>query len=408
MNLFLRIRRAAVCAIVSLFLVMSLAGTLRAAEAAGPTITPEAKAVIEQVRDAYLKLHTLEASGTMTIDMDVAGKIQADKMNFTSFFAAPQKFVHTAEGGITLGSTGEELYLFAAGDKVYAKLPAIKDRTAGNDLPEPLGSMLSRQNPSLVLAISPDAGAELLDSMVNVEKAPDAVIDGVAYTTLKGVSDAGVMTEVAIDSKTHLLRRVSLDLKKSVEEKGAPNVKKANVVFDYPHTTVDPTLKADQFAWTAPADAREISVGDRSALEGKDAPDFELPSLDGQQVKLSALKGSVVVLDFWATWCPPCRQSLPHLDELNEKMKDKGVKVFAVNSQEEGDTVRKFVKDTKLTTTVLLDEKGITSEPYNLQAIPQTVVIGKDGKVVKVFTGFNPNSSPQQLLRAVNKALEAK
>lgn len=405
MNHPLRVRTAAVFVVLGIVLT---SGVARAAEDAdGPKVSPEAKAVIDQVRDAYLKLKTLEASGTMSIDMDVAGKPRKETVNFTSYFAAPLKFVHTAEKGITLGSTGEGLYIFAADENVYARFPALKGRTAGGDLPEPLGSMLSQQNPSLVFALSPDAGAELLEDLASVEKAPDVMIGGTAYTVLKGVGTNGSAAELVIDPRTHLLRRVTLDMKKAIEAQGAPDVKKAHVVFDYSKTTIDPALKADQFAWSAPADAKEVSVGQDSALEGKDAPDFELAMLDGKKVKLSGLKGSVVVLDFWATWCPPCRQSLPHLDELNEKVKGKGVKVFAVNSQEDAGKVQKFVTDTKLTTPVLLDEKGVTSEPYELTAIPKTVVVGKDGKIVKVFTGFNPGSTPKQLSRAVAKALAA-
>jgi peroxiredoxin len=143
-----------------------------------------------------------------------------------------------------------------------------------------------------------------------------------------------------------------------------------------------------------------------SELEGKPAPQFALKDMAGKDVKLADLKGQVVVLDLWATWCPPCRASLPHLDKLHEQVKDKGVKVFAVNVREEKPDVEQFVEQTKLKTPVLLDSQGEVSEKYKANAIPQTVVIGKDGKVAKVFVGFGGEESARALREAVEKAMK--
>src|SRR5271156_5222659 len=86
-------------------------------------------------------------------------------------------------------------------------------------------------------------------------------------------------------------------------------------------------------------------------LKGKTAPDFSLKTLDGKDVKLSDQKGSVVMVDFWATWCPPCRASLPHVQKVSADaaLAQKGLKVFAVNDKEDADTVKKFLTDNKYT-----------------------------------------------------------
>src|SRR5688572_27978714 len=115
------------------------------------------------------------------------------------------------------------------------------------------------------------------------------------------------------------------------------------------------------------------------ALEGKAAPDFKLTSLDGKPVSMADLKDSVVVLDFWATWCGPCRMSLPELQKVHEAGKGDGLRVFAVNLREDEDDVKDFVKETKLSVPVLMDTDGKVAEKYLVQPIPQTVVIGKDG-----------------------------
>ncbi len=106
--------------------------------------------------------------------------------------------------------------------------------------------------------------------------------------------------------------------------------------------------------------------------------------MDGNSVTAQSLKGSVYVLDFWATWCGPCVASLPHLDALYKEFKGKGVKFFAVNEQEDKSTVAKFVADTKLSIPVLMDSDGKVGDVFDPDAmIPLTVVVGKDGKVIK-------------------------
>lgn len=146
------------------------------------------------------------------------------------------------------------------------------------------------------------------------------------------------------------------------------------------------------------------------SLKGKEAPEIAVKTLDGKDFKLSEQKGSVVVLDFWATWCPPCRKSLPHLNKLNEdKERAKaGLKVFAVNAREKSDVVEKYLKDNNLTFAVPMDAEGAAMTAYMVSGIPTTVVVGRDGVVQDVFVGFGGEASEKSLDAAVDKALEAK
>src|SRR5688572_12049406 len=148
---------------------------------------------------------------------------------------------------------------------------------------------------------------------------------------------------------------------------------------------------------------------EKSELEGKPAPDVVLKTLDGKDFKLSALKGDVVVLDFWATWCPPCRKSLPHLQALNDDKAraEKGLKVFAVNAREKKDVVEKYMKDNTLSFTVPMDAAGDSLKAYQVQGIPTTVVVGRDGNVKKVFVGFGGEASEKALDAAIDEALKA-
>jgi len=154
--------------------------------------------------------------------------------------------------------------------------------------------------------------------------------------------------------------------------------------------------------------ADEKGKEEQHPLVGKPAPDFTLETVDGGKVKLSDLKNKVVVIDFWATWCGPCRLAFPHLQEVanNKALADKGLKVLAIDVEEEKPGVEAFVKQAKYTLTVPLDTDAKVFGAYQGAVFPTTLVVGRDGKVRNVFLGFNPEKSPKELDEAIEKALK--
>jgi peroxiredoxin len=155
---------------------------------------------------------------------------------------------------------------------------------------------------------------------------------------------------------------------------------------------------ADYFSWKPPHGARNVAEQGPPAesaekkLAGKPAPDFTLKTLDGKEVSLAKLKGRTVVLDFWATWCPPCVESLPHLDKLRANYKESQLAAYAVNAGEPVEAVQTFVESHQLKTPVLLDPDGDAAQKYHVASIPQTVIIGPDGVVRRVFVGIAPDT----------------
>ena len=147
-----------------------------------------------------------------------------------------------------------------------------------------------------------------------------------------------------------------------------------------------------------------LAQADTNSLVGKPAPAFSLQTVQGKDMSLAKEKGNVVVLDFWATWCPPCRESLPHLNSLheNKELSDKGLKVYAVNLKEDKDTAKNYIDSNKLSFPVPLDKVGAVAQKYQVRGIPTTVVVGRDGKIAKVFVGSGQND---QLDAAINEAL---
>ena len=130
-----------------------------------------------------------------------------------------------------------------------------------------------------------------------------------------------------------------------------------------------------------------------SPLVGSEAPHFELAATGGGTITLAgALEAhEVVILDFWATWCPPCREGLPVLDALAKEYADQGVGIYAVNVGESESVAAQFMERQELVLPVALDAEGIVSDAYQVGGIPQTVVIDKDGTVRAVHVGFTPS-----------------
>jgi peroxiredoxin len=124
------------------------------------------------------------------------------------------------------------------------------------------------------------------------------------------------------------------------------------------------------------------------------APAFELPDLTGRRLGLDDLRGRAVLLTFWATWCEPCRVEMPAMMALERELGPRGLTVIAVNVKEPGSRVEAFVKELGLTFAVLLDSRGEVSERYEVQALPTTYLIGRDGRLVALALGYRDWESP--------------
>jgi peroxiredoxin/outer membrane lipoprotein-sorting protein len=137
----------------------------------------------------------------------------------------------------------------------------------------------------------------------------------------------------------------------------------------------------------------------QAAMVGKVAKPFTLTGLDGTRVALAAQRGKIVVLDFWATWCGPCRRWMPVVAGIERQLKGRDVRFWAVNVRESAATVKAFVAQAKLTVPVLLDPAGKTADDYGADSIPLTVVIGRDGKVAQVLLGLHTEDDLRAALR---------
>jgi peroxiredoxin len=146
---------------------------------------------------------------------------------------------------------------------------------------------------------------------------------------------------------------------------------------------------------TAPAAAATTPV----------AGDFALPARDGGTLRLSELRGQVVMINFWATWCGPCRQEMPLLEQLHAKYEPLGFTLLGVNVEPDSAPAAEFLKRVPVTFPILFDRESKVSEQFGVEAMPSTVLIDREGRVRHVHRGYKPGdeSTYADLVRSLVK-----
>jgi thiol-disulfide isomerase/thioredoxin len=122
--------------------------------------------------------------------------------------------------------------------------------------------------------------------------------------------------------------------------------------------------------------------------------DFNLPLLNGNMIRLSGLHGKAVFLNFWATWCPPCRSEMPSMESLYQRFKGKGLEFLAVDIMEDRDDVADFVDANKFTFPIAIDSDGRASQNYSTGYVPTTFIIDKNGDVIAIAVGGKDWNTP--------------
>jgi len=256
-------------------------------------------------------------------------------------------------------------------------------------------------------------GEETLDGQ------PCDVVRRVRTMQLEGMQDdsgkaiAGpelrITEVVAFARQDGLPRRVQ----SRTEMKGDDSMPAMTTVVTYTGVKADPALSEASFATAAPAGYKksEAPAEDKGpemkVKAGDAAPDFKLTDFAGKEWTLGSLKGQVVLLDFWALWCGPCKRAMPAIQKIHEDYKSKGVTVLGVNTWErDADGAKKFL-ETKGFTYPSLTKGDDLAGSYGMSGIPTLVVIGKDGKIAMIEVGLGPDGDTK-LRSAIDAALAAK
>jgi cytochrome c biogenesis protein CcmG, thiol:disulfide interchange protein DsbE len=153
----------------------------------------------------------------------------------------------------------------------------------------------------------------------------------------------------------------------------------------------------------SPLAAQTDVLPDPAPLPDHPAPDLALPQLDGTAVTLRELSGQVVLVNVWATWCPPCRAEMPAIQQAYEEYRDRGFTVLAVNLREDAAAIAPFLEQRQLTFPILLDRDGQASAAYQAHALPSSFFVDRRGVLRAVYRGPIPprviNGVVEQLLQ---------
>ncbi len=164
-------------------------------------------------------------------------------------------------------------------------------------------------------------------------------------------------------------------------------------------------LEEALFAFRAPADAVRVepepAPAARSHLRGQEALNFELEKLDGGTISLESLRGKVVLVNFWATWCGPCRVEMPMLERVYREYGDKGLEVIAVSVGESREEVEPYIEENGYSFPILLDSDSAVGNAYRTTNIPTSFIIDRNGIIVHHFVGVRPE---QVLIQALKDA----
>jgi peroxiredoxin/outer membrane lipoprotein-sorting protein len=373
---------------------------LLAAPSCALAAPPSAPEILNQVAQTYKGLQSYQFVATQSTAIMARGVQQSAETHLALAAVKPDKY------RLTFKDDSKEIILVADGETTWTYMPKLKQYTkqqaamSGDDdendgeqadtLTIALRALVlfyenvARYGPSAMLAKDErvKVGGDRIDCYVvrfqSAKSQHQLWVDKERFVVVRHLEVArqtmnGVLVEVQINTTW-----------KEAEIKMPP----AN----------------DLFSFDPPSNAAEVQAlnlpGERVLLTGKNAMDFELKDIQGAQVRLSDYRGKIVLLDFWATWCPPCRKELPSIEKLHREFAGKDVVVLGINDEDSG-TVKGFLKKNEYTLPTLMDSKKNVHRMYGARAIPTVIVIDRNGVIRVHYIG---GRSEAELMAALKTA----
>ncbi len=394
----------------------------QAAQATSKT-SPEAKALLDRSRAAIAKLSSMSYTASAKTEgipaPSYTAEVRARRVDAGGWAISTKGTMSPAPGAADASPAPFEVVY----DGVTSRALREKDKAVmelSTSEPSELRLFFMNQNAGAPVAWEifdekPLAGE---DSALAVDG--KATVDGAACEILRATQKAegGTVTLRYFIDEKGVPRRVE-----RIRAGESPNASKHTQVLVLSDLKTDQALGTSFFVLQTPegytvksarppapkraprerAPAGQAPEGNGLLAVGTMAPDWTLQDASGKQVKLSALRGRVVVLDFWATWCGPCKMAMPSVQKLHEKYKGKAVSVFGLNCWESGDAPG-YMESKKFTYGLLLKGDDVAKQ-YKVSGIPTFYVIGPTGEILWNSVGFDPEHA-DQIGKVIDKALE--
>ncbi|MGB7328282.1 MAG: redoxin domain-containing protein [Rubripirellula sp.] len=370
-------------------------------------INQDLRAILEPLFESISKADVSRATVEMLSDSVLSGQVvESETSTFQIASASPNKFtvyLKQPDHRTRLYCDGKQFVAAMAPD-AYFRLPeVIKIQDAVTNLPVPMGPYpepllaltMAGADPTITI-IAGMKSIDLVDRLPFREKVPAAHIrgeqaDGVKWDLWVTDEDSPRPLRMLIDMTPMLV---------ASDQVHVPEGFSFQVRYDFLTWRVTGEVDESLFAFDPAKEATEYEslddyfqsiagVTGEHPLLGKPAPKFTTETADGKKFDSKSLDGRVVVLDFWASWCTPCLAAMPVIKKVADNFADQGVIFVAVNTGEEREDVQAFLDERKLKLNVLLDPDGKIADGFSVDAIPQTIVIGKNGLVESVHVGFD-------------------